>query len=271
MAGYWGVLERQPELPAGSRTRPAGPHPYRPGGWLRGSRPAGTREWSGDAVPVRIAIDDGGARMSAPERFRLLYALAVLPMATDFIETGSWPGSPRAWITEIVLAVVISALVHRVCTVLHELARQARVDELTGLWNRRAFSQMLMDEVARAHRTGCALTLIYLDLDGFKRINDELGHDAGDAALRRAATVILGAVRANVDRCFRIGGDEFALLLPASSAADASCVLQRIRARSAAMLPGGSLAVRRYAPLQLMSTRVTGNGNRPGQISCASR
>lgn len=191
---------------------------------------------------MRIAIDDGGARMSAPERFRLLYALAVLPMATDFIETGSWPGSPRAWITEIVLAVVISALVHRVCTVLHELARQARVDELTGLWNRRAFSEMLMDEVARAHRTGCALTLIYLDLDGFKRINDELGHDAGDAALRRAATVMLGAVRANVDRCFRIGGDEFALLLPASSAADASCVLQRIRARSAAMLPGDKAA-----------------------------
>lgn len=191
---------------------------------------------------MSIAIHDRLAGMSAPERFRLLYTLAALPMATDFIETGSWPGSPRAWITEIVLAVVISALVHRVCTVLRELARQARVDELTGLWNRRAFSEMLTDEVARARRTECALTLIYLDLDGFKQINDKLGHDAGDAVLRRVAAAMLGAVRAHVDRCFRIGGDEFALLLPASSAADARCVLQRVHVRCVEMLPGEKAA-----------------------------
>ena len=113
------------------------------------------------------------------------------------------------------------------------LLELAGTDALTGLGNRHAFRERLAEEHARFSRYGQPLSLLLLDLDGLKSINDRLGHTAGDAALVRLAAAIRAEARA-ADACARWGGDEFAVLAP-STAEDAAAVLaERIRARLAA-------------------------------------
>ena len=107
--------------------------------------------------------------------------------------------------------------------------RLARVDELTGLPNRRAFSEALATEISRSRRFGTPLSLIIGDLDDFKRINDEHGHPAGDACLQAVGDALKATLR-QYDTCFRWGGDEFALLLPATTGADAQQVVFRVAA-----------------------------------------
>jgi len=86
-------------------------------------------------------------------------------------------------------------------------------DILTGLHNRRAFFDAGAFEIERSKRYARPLTVIFLDLDNFKQLNDSQGHDAGDAALEATAKALLGALRSS-DRVARLGGDEFAVLLP---------------------------------------------------------
>lgn len=90
---------------------------------------------------------------------------------------------------------------------------QALTDPLTGLPNRRAFERALLEELKRAERYGYPLSLAVLDLQGFKAINDRLGHATGDLALIKVAEA-LSQERRNGDRLFRWGGDEFAALFP---------------------------------------------------------
>ena len=105
--------------------------------------------------------------------------------------------------------------------------RLARVDELTGLPNRRAFTETLVAEVARVRRSGAPLSVVVADLDDFKRINDTHGHPAGDACLEVVAGALRTALR-QYDSCFRWGGDEFTLILPETALADAEIVCDRI-------------------------------------------
>src|SRR5215218_6549631 len=105
-------------------------------------------------------------------------------------------------------------------------ARHNRRDALTGLPNRRAFEERLPIELARAARSERPLALVLLDLDGFKAVNDRLGHPAGDEVLRNVAR-ILDASR-SADDCFRIGGDEFAILMPETEAIHARTAAERI-------------------------------------------
>ena len=93
-----------------------------------------------------------------------------------------------------------------------ELADQARRDPLTGLLNQVAFSSSVDDELFRARRYERCLTLVYLDVDDFKQINDTLGHPEGDRVLRRVAEVLRESLRAS-DIPGRMGGDEFAVCL----------------------------------------------------------
>lgn len=105
-------------------------------------------------------------------------------------------------------------------------SRDSRRDALTGLPNRRAFEERLPVELARAARTGHPLALVLLDLDGFKGVNDRLGHPAGDEVLCAVAR-ILDQSRA-ADDCFRIGGDEFAILMPETEAIHARTAAERV-------------------------------------------
>lgn len=93
---------------------------------------------------------------------------------------------------------------------LGELRRMATRDMLTGLFNRREGVRLIEREVERARQTAHALTVLMIDIDNFKGVNDRLGHDAGDRILAAVAKAILGAVR-EVDMVVRWGGDEFAV------------------------------------------------------------
>jgi diguanylate cyclase (GGDEF)-like protein len=107
-------------------------------------------------------------------------------------------------------------------------ARQlADLDALTGLHNRRYFHETLAREVARAHRYGRRLALVVFDLDDFKAINDRIGHLAGDAVLAETAERVKDVVR-SADVACRVGGDEFAVLLPESAAGDADQLYHRL-------------------------------------------
>ncbi|TVR96170.1 MAG: GGDEF domain-containing protein, partial [Trueperaceae bacterium] len=90
--------------------------------------------------------------------------------------------------------------------------RLASHDPLTGLPNRRLFQDRLEQTVARAHRRKSGVALLYLDLDGFKDVNDTLGHDVGDELLEAAAKRLVEQVRAE-DTVARLGGDEFGVIL----------------------------------------------------------
>src|SRR5690606_7240102 len=101
-----------------------------------------------------------------------------------------------------------------------KLERLSLTDDLTGLHNRRAFEERLADEVARARRTNRPLSVLMVDLDDFKLVNDVHSHAAGDAVLRATAQAMLACVR-DVDTCARIGGEEFIVLLPETDLAGA--------------------------------------------------
>jgi diguanylate cyclase (GGDEF)-like protein len=107
-------------------------------------------------------------------------------------------------------------------------ARQlADLDALTGLHNRRYFHETLAREVARAHRYDRKLALIVFDLDNFKEVNDRIGHLAGDSVLAEAAERVREVVR-SADIACRVGGDEFAVILPESALTDADQLYRRI-------------------------------------------
>jgi diguanylate cyclase (GGDEF)-like protein len=101
-------------------------------------------------------------------------------------------------------------------------------DTLTGLHSRRHFMEALEVQVARAHRDHGRLTLALIDIDNFKKVNDEAGHIGGDAVLRALAERFQNMLRAD-DLACRIGGDEFALLLPRASAMEAAQRLERLK------------------------------------------
>ncbi len=110
------------------------------------------------------------------------------------------------------------------------LAQAAERDELTGLGNRRAFNIRMGSAIAKAREQGSPVALMLIDLDNFKRVNDTLGHPAGDAVLHVAGDTIRGSVRTSMgDEGFRFGGDEFAVLLPGADRARCARVAERLR------------------------------------------
>jgi diguanylate cyclase (GGDEF)-like protein len=108
-----------------------------------------------------------------------------------------------------------------------EARELADMDALTGLHNYRFFHETLAREVARAHRYDRRLALVVFDIDDFKAVNDRVGHLAGDSVLAQAAQRVLAAVR-EADIACRVGGDEFAVILPESTQVDAKALYQRL-------------------------------------------
>ncbi len=106
----------------------------------------------------------------------------------------------------------------------------ATIDEVTGLWNRRVFAARLSEEVARSSRYVSPLSLVMLDLDSFKRVNDEHGHPAGDTVLEAIGELLRTTLRES-DVPIRYGGDEFAVILPGITKTEAYVVAEKLRER----------------------------------------
>lgn len=115
----------------------------------------------------------------------------------------------------------------------NRLAYAATIDALTGLFNRHYLDARLHQEIERARRASTSLTLLLLDIDDFKTINDTMGHPIGDKILHGVGNVLRSSVRV-FDVCARLGGDEFAIVLPGSDHERAAASAERIRERVAA-------------------------------------
>ena len=134
------------------------------------------------------------------------------------------------------------------------LGIKAQVDALTGLWNRGYFNQRLADEVAASQRYGRTLTLIMLDLDHFKRINDEHGHPFGDRVLQSVGEMLSATMRATDAPC-RYGGEEFAVILTETDINGARLAAERLRVGISKMsLISGSEVVSVTASMGIAST-----------------
>ncbi|HEX2195833.1 MAG TPA: sensor domain-containing diguanylate cyclase [Actinomycetota bacterium] len=121
-----------------------------------------------------------------------------------------------------------AALALRNSWLLQQVQRLAETDGLTGLANRRTFEATLEREMSRAARSGEPVTLVMVDVDHFKKLNDKHGHQAGDEVLRLVARVLASACR-DFDTAARYGGEEFAVILPACSSAESLVVAERLR------------------------------------------
>lgn len=180
-----------------------------------------------------------------------LLALALLAVGAHAVvlaATGSLrgPDSHDGWLQLAVLAVVLpwfawlGGYVNRLRIRLSDSNRRLKEaadraeensirDVLTGIHNRRHLMDMLQREIARATRLGTPLSVCMVDMDHFKNVNDTLGHAAGDAVLKRFATIAGDGLRA-VDVFGRFGGEEFMLILPDTEASGAAAVAERLRA-----------------------------------------
>ena len=133
-------------------------------------------------------------------------------------------------------------ITHRV-----ELERRLRelsiTDTLTGLYNQRHFHERLSQEVSRARRQRQKLSLILIDLDGFKGVNDTHGHLAGDRLLHDFGAVLQGGIRRHIDSAYRYGGDEFVVLLPGQSSPRAAQVASRLASVGAKAMSSAGVGV----------------------------
>jgi diguanylate cyclase (GGDEF)-like protein len=108
-----------------------------------------------------------------------------------------------------------------------KIQRQARTDGLTGLINHRTFYEILENELWRSRRYGGQISLIMVDIDNLKKINDQHGHRAGDRVIKEISQRIRFSIR-HIDSAARYGGDEFAVILPNTSIAEATVVAERM-------------------------------------------
>lgn len=127
-------------------------------------------------------------------------------------------------------ASVLSALKRLV----EEHKSAARIDELTGIANRRAFYEAARTEIARANRNPGPFTVVFTDIDNFKNVNDQFGHSVGDRLLSMTAGIMRQNVR-EIDQVARLGGDEFVILLSGSDSNGATAVMERLRSDLADM------------------------------------
>ena len=164
-------------------------------------------------------------------RTALVFSLGVVVSVT--ISVGLWISVPlalRVFATLVLSAVMIIVVLNMLGELQASLLRQTLIDPLTGAYNRRYMDQVIGIAVEQGRRHTPTNTLLVFDIDHFKLVNDRYGHDAGDDVLRRVVQVVRARLR-KVDPLFRIGGEEFMVLLRDTDAAGASSVAEDLRRR----------------------------------------
>jgi diguanylate cyclase (GGDEF)-like protein len=111
----------------------------------------------------------------------------------------------------------------------HELAEKNTIDDLSGLYNRRHYDQKILAEYRRSKRNLTPLSLVIIDIDHFKRVNDDYGHQMGDHCIASVGRYIKQCLRRSSDLGFRYGGEEFCLLLPETDSAGAQALAEELR------------------------------------------
>jgi len=216
-----------------------GPHMPRWALALLGPLGVGLVSYALAATPV---AGDGAVLYSLPVLWTTLFsgrrgAAAILAcvgagqaITLTLLPAGS--SYPGRWVDVMVsvcsIAVVILALQRRNELLLARLAGEARTDALTGLLNRRGFHERASVELARARREATPIAVATIDIDYFKRINDEWGHETGDRVLAHIGRLLSSACR-EIDVAARLGGEEFAVLLPGADSSGAYAFTERIR------------------------------------------
>ena len=180
-----------------------------------------------------ISTDEGHARSPAVQIAAGLAAAGTLACILLLAIPGAplhHAAAPLAGLAAVLAVVAALLLLYRnLGRLIGELGHAALRDPLTDLLNRRGFDDVFDAELERARRAGASLSLISADIDRFKRVNDELGHGAGDDVLRWIAR-IMGLAKRRFDSAARVGGEEFALLVPDSDEHGAYMLAERIRA-----------------------------------------
>lgn len=206
---------------------------------------------------------DGSSLRLVRIRLTLVFsAAAILPLAVTLtairLGDSAGPGvDPPALLALVAIGALLLGLVIRMAGRVLEPAAEfeasrgrlrdaydevrefALVDGLTGLGNHRSFQEAFESEMSRAQRYGQDLSLVLLDLDEFKLVNDAQGHAVGDSLLAEVGRLIRRQIRRS-DRAFRIGGDEFALILPQTAADGAQQLARRLLASGLELRPDGA-------------------------------
>jgi diguanylate cyclase (GGDEF)-like protein len=147
---------------------------------------------------------------------RWAYLLVLIPVVAEWLDRAQ----PTTEIWEIAKTLYRGS---------DELKRLSETDDLTGVFNRRRFIEDMEVETTRSKRLRIPLSLLYVDVDNFKTFNDTHGHALGDRILEEVAVFLGRSVRRRMDRCYRIGGDEFAVLMLGAHACDAVEAMKRRR------------------------------------------
>ena len=150
----------------------------------------------------------------------------------------------RMFATLLLTIAMINIVLNVIGDLQDALMQQAITDPLTSAFNRRHLNQRIELVVEQGRRHPPNTTLLMIDIDHFKQINDHFGHDAGDEVLRRMVQTMRGRMR-KVDQLFRIGGEEFILLLFDADETQAAVVADELRRRveAAALLPGQTVTI----------------------------
>jgi diguanylate cyclase (GGDEF)-like protein len=157
-----------------------------------------------------------------------------------------------------------------------ELRHLSVTDVLTNAYNRRYFTHKLEEEIERSKRADRKFSLIMLDIDCFKSINDRFGHNAGDLVLKSMAELIKNRIR-KIDTLARWGGEEFIILLPDTTVKNAACLAEELRESISRMdIPGvgsvtASFGVAGYCPEDTIDTLVNKADNMMYEAKAAGR
>lgn len=171
----------------------------------------------------------------------IIFALVNLPLAWHLFETHE---ATRFSVTFMLVSAYSAIFLHIVAKQYSELQKQAITDKLTDLYNRTLLKESLEQAIHQANRTNTPFTLIIIDIDHFKKINDELGHELGDYVLKQLGVFLKNFLR-DSDKAFRIGGEEFLILLYNTDETNSIGMVEKIRKgiENLSLIPGRTVTV----------------------------